>query len=43
MPIQGTEVDLMKKAMARISQELPAGVEMIMQVHDSIMIECYEE
>ena len=43
MPIQGTEADLMKKAMIRISQELPTGAEMIMQVHDSVMVECGTE
>ena len=40
MPIQGTEADLMKLAMIRLDSRLPAGAEMIMQVHDSIMVEC---
>ena len=43
MPIQGTEADLMKKAMIRLDKELPDGAEMIMQVHDSIMVECTPE
>lgn len=42
MPIQGTEADLMKMAMLRIEAALPAGVMQIMQVHDSIMVECDE-
>ncbi len=40
MPIQGTEADLMKLAMIRLDNRLPKGAEMIMQVHDSIMVEC---
>ena len=40
MPIQGTEADLMKLAMIRLDGQLPRGAEMIMQVHDSIMVEC---
>ena len=40
MPIQGTEADLMKLAMIRLDKALPEGAEMIMQVHDSIMVEC---
>ncbi|MBR2695368.1 DNA polymerase I [Candidatus Saccharibacteria bacterium] len=40
MPIQGTEADLMKLAMIRLDERLPEGADMIMQVHDSIMVEC---
>ena len=40
MPIQGTEADLMKLAMIKLDEQLPNGAEMIMQVHDSIMVEC---
>ncbi len=43
MPIQGTEADLMKLAMIRLDKELPEGAEMIMQVHDSIMVEVSPE
>ncbi len=43
MPIQGTEADLMKLAMIRLDERLPEGAEMIMQVHDSIMVECEPE
>lgn len=42
MPIQGTEADLMKRAMLAVNAVLPEGAEMIMQVHDSLIIECNE-
>lgn len=40
MPIQGTEADLMKRAMINVDQKLPAGANLIMQVHDSLIVEC---
>ena len=40
MPIQGTEADLMKRAMIEIDKALPDGAELVMQVHDSLIIEC---
>lgn len=42
MPIQGTEADLMKRAMIEVDKILPEGAKMIMQVHDSLMVECDE-
>ncbi len=42
MPIQGTEADLMKRAMINVDQSLPAGAELVMQVHDSLIVECDE-
>ncbi len=33
----------MKRAMIRISQALPDGARMIMQVHDSVIVECLGE
>lgn len=42
MPIQGTEADLMKRAMLHVAAKLPAGAELIMQVHDSLIVECPE-
>lgn len=42
MPIQGTEADLMKRAMLAVKDALPEGAEMIMQVHDSLIVECDE-
>ena len=40
MPIQGTEADLMKRAMIRVNAKLPQGADLIMQVHDSLIVEC---
>lgn len=42
MPIQGTEADLMKRAMVNVSQKLPDKADLIMQVHDSLIVECDE-
>lgn len=40
MPIQGTEADLMKKAMVLIDDKIQGLGEQLLQVHDSILIEC---
>ena len=40
MPIQGTEADLMKRAMIAIDHALPDGANLVMQVHDSLIVEC---
>ncbi len=40
MPIQGTEADLMKRAMIAVDRKLPEGAELVMQVHDSLIVEC---
>jgi DNA polymerase-1 len=40
MPIQGTEADLMKMAMIELEKRLPKGANQILQVHDSILVEC---
>ncbi|MBR2994148.1 DNA polymerase I [Candidatus Saccharibacteria bacterium] len=42
MPIQGTEADLMKRAMINVDKALPKGAELVMQVHDSLIVECDE-
>lgn len=42
MPIQGTEADLMKRAMIEVDKKLPKGADLIMQVHDSLIVECDE-
>lgn len=50
MPIQGTEADLMKRAMLKVEQRLEetfgsdemAKAKMVMQVHDSLIVECDE-
>jgi DNA polymerase-1 len=40
MPIQGTEADLMKLAMIEVDRRLDGLGEQILQIHDSILIEC---
>ena len=42
MPIQGTEADLMKRAMINLDEKLPDGAVQILQIHDSILVECPE-
>ena len=43
MPIQGTEADLMKLAMIRVEDKLEGIGEQVLQVHDSILVECSPE
>ena len=43
MPIQGTEADLMKMAMLRVDERLGELGEQVLQIHDSILVECPEE
>ena len=43
MPIQGTEADLMKRAMIQVDQALPDDASLVMQVHDSLIVECDEK
>jgi DNA polymerase-1 len=40
MPIQGTEADLMKMAMLKVEQDLASVADQILQIHDSILVEC---
>lgn len=40
MPIQGTEADLMKLAMLKVDEELGDLGEQVLQIHDSILVEC---
>lgn len=40
MPIQGTEADLMKLAMIKVEQKIGDLGEQILQIHDSILVEC---
>ncbi|MBR1875124.1 DNA polymerase I [Candidatus Saccharibacteria bacterium] len=42
MPIQGTEADLMKQAMIKVDRALPDGADLILQIHDSLIVECDE-
>lgn len=45
MPLQGTCADIMKLAMITIQDKLASqdGVEMLLQIHDSVLVECPEE
>ncbi|HVI69209.1 MAG TPA: DNA polymerase I [Magnetospirillaceae bacterium] len=43
MPIQGTEADLMKLAMIHVEEKLGNLGQQILQVHDSILVECPAE
>lgn len=40
MPIQGTEADLMKIAMLKVEKRLEGLGEQLLQIHDSILVEC---
>lgn len=40
MPIQGTEADLMKRAMIAVDKKLPEGAKLVLQIHDSLVVEC---
>ncbi len=45
MPIQGTEADLMKMAMKKVADELSTQFDeavLLLQIHDSILLECLE-
>ncbi len=43
MPIQGTEADLMKLAMLKVEDKLGDLGKQLLQVHDSILVECPKE
>ena len=40
MPIQGTEADLMKRAMLAVERKVAGKGEQLLQIHDSILVEC---
>ena len=40
MPIQGTEADLMKMAMIAVDKKLDNDCHQLLQIHDSILVEC---
>ncbi len=42
MPIQGTEADLMKMAMVAVNNKLDSDCKQLLQIHDSILVECPE-
>jgi DNA polymerase I len=41
-PIQGTNADILKRALALLYEQLPAGVHVVLTVHDEIVLECPE-
>lgn len=43
MPIQGTEADLMKMAMLKVDEKLKGLGDQVLQIHDSILVECPKE
>ena len=43
MPIQGTEADLMKLAMIKVDDEMGELGTQMLQIHDSILVECPEK
>jgi DNA polymerase-1 len=43
MPIQGTEADLMKLAMIKVDEKLDGLGVQVLQIHDSILVECPEK
>lgn len=40
MPIQGTEADLMKRAMIQLESALEGKADQLLQIHDSVLVEC---
>lgn len=40
MPIQGTEADLVKRAMIAVENQLGDRCDQVLQIHDSILVEC---
>lgn len=43
MPIQGTEADIMKLAMIAVDEQMGDLGKQLLQIHDSILVECPEE
>ncbi len=42
-PIQGTNADILKSALALLYHQLPVGVHVVLTVHDEIVLECPDE
>jgi DNA polymerase-1 len=40
MPLQGSAADIMKLAMIEVAKKLPDNANMLLQIHDSILVEC---
>jgi DNA polymerase-1 len=43
MPLQGSAADIMKLAMIEVDNKLPKSVNMLLQIHDSILVEAPEK
>jgi DNA polymerase-1 len=43
MPMQGSAADIMKLAMVKIAEKLPADAQILLQVHDSLIVEVPKE
>ncbi len=43
MPLQGTAADMMKLAMIKIHGDLPEGAQMLLQIHDELIVECGQD
>lgn len=43
MPLQGTAADMMKLAMINIHNKLPKGANLLLQIHDELIVECEKE
>lgn len=43
MPLQGTAADLMKMAMIEVAAKLPKDARLLLQIHDSILVEAPEK
>jgi DNA polymerase-1 len=43
MPLQGTAADMMKIAMISIHKKLPKDADLILQIHDELIVECNQE
>ena len=43
MPLQGTAADMMKLAMIAIHKKLPENSNLILQIHDELIVECPKE
>lgn len=43
MPFQGTAADIMKLAMVQLAEKLPKTAKMLLQIHDSLIIEAPEK
>lgn len=43
MPLQGSAADMMKLAMIAVADKLPASAQMLLQIHDELIVECRDD